>query len=140
MVVSQVESQWEDIDYRIKALNALRTNAQVLDGPIEKLESLLARTDALEEEKEELMDVVVAALTHFTKLCRSPLPPLPNTFFTRLDDNLANLRQMAKVSAAEEAADMCRLLQVLFWRIGACGKHRCCIACRSFRQYPYPNG
>jgi len=110
--VLEVDSQWEDIDYRIKSLNALRVNGQVLKAPTEQLENMLLRRDVREEEKEKLMTALLDALAQFTRLSRTPLPPLPNTCFTRLDDNLANIRQMARVAAAEEASDLARLLHV----------------------------
>ncbi|EGD79809.1 hypothetical protein PTSG_10792 [Salpingoeca rosetta] len=88
----ELKSDWEDIDYRYKTLNFLRTLAASLEDICHQIAVFQSQRDIEEDALLDLTDDAILALETFQKLCQQPLPALPDGKFTRLDYHLFRLR------------------------------------------------
>lgn len=64
----QLNSQWEDIDYRIFTLNQLQHTAQILEDAAALVKTLLGRKDVPEMEISAVYDDVLLALREFCEV------------------------------------------------------------------------
>eukprot|EP01147_Barroeca_monosierra_P001362 gene1362-4537_t len=88
----ELNSDWEDVDYRYQTFNFLRKLDATLDDIYHQYEIFKNEDNIEEDALLDLADDSILALQSFQQLCEQSLPSLPDGRFTRLDYQLFRLR------------------------------------------------
>ena len=102
----------------IIALNILRNLCNAITKACVELRAFLDASKKTEVAQRVTYTVVMDALQCTARACREPLPELPSSHFTHLDQFVRDLRESEKISAAEIAEDLLRLLEVSLLPVG----------------------
>eukprot|EP00051_Salpingoeca_urceolata_P011456 m.141941 g.141941 ORF g.141941 m.141941 type:complete len:2152 (+) comp17129_c0_seq1:436-6891(+) len=100
----ELTTEWEDVDYRVHAVNCLRGISRQLRKVIKELQQFV-QTNHTAKQRVKMYHKVVEALHSFQDDCRTAYDYLPSEGYTRLDGSLGTLR-MRERSDALEASEL----------------------------------
>lgn len=106
----ELTSQWEDIEYRVTALNGLRAWARQLTPALAQLRQWLYEKDPAAAAPTHVL--VHEAVARFARTALAPMPELPAAAFTKLDYHLRELRDARRAAIAESARTCLAVMQV----------------------------
>eukprot|EP00052_Salpingoeca_macrocollata_P020806 m.175674 g.175674 ORF g.175674 m.175674 type:complete len:2346 (-) comp21363_c0_seq2:105-7142(-) len=108
----ELDCEWEDVDFRIVALNKLKNTIKYIAKAadiVEEFTNLDLQISTPQKAREALVGTV-DNLVHFIKLCHQRAAELPAAGFTRLDNYLRDMREKEKEEAADDANNLLRRL------------------------------